>query len=223
MIPLLSGSSLGLYRCSENLPESNITEIYAGFARSMMLPNPILDEMSFDLTFFDLVLIILMAGCTVIGVRRGVAGLVVGIGVFPLWLVLNIIGGIHPLVGFLLSLAAGWLLGQLSKMLHTTGAISAASDTARAMMGGSGGVLLGMGLVAALALSFQTKATPVNGPGNFTYPSPDGMPKLISDSVHDSKILQWLSYRPSDGGLNIWNAAPVVRTLLVPDRNGSTQ
>jgi hypothetical protein len=176
--------------------------------------------MSFDLTFFDFMLIILMAGCTVIGVRRGVAGLVVGIGVFPMWLVLNIIGGIHPLVGFLMALAAGWLLGQLSKMLHTTGAISAASDTARSVMGGTGGVLLGMGLVAALALSFQTKATPVNGPGNFTYPSPDGMPKLISDSVHDSKILQWLSYRPSDGGLGIWKSSPVVRTLLVPDRNG---
>jgi hypothetical protein len=179
--------------------------------------------MSFDLTFFDFVLIILMAGCTVIGVRRGVAGMVVGIGVIPLWLVLNIIGGIHPLVGFLLALAAGWLLGQLSKMLHTTGAISAASDTARAVMGGTGGVLLGMGLVAALALSFQTKATPVNGPGSFVYPSPDGLPKLIADGVHDSKIVQWLSYRPSNGGLGVWNAAPVVRTLLVPDRNGSSQ
>jgi hypothetical protein len=179
--------------------------------------------MSFDLTLFDTLLIVLMAGCTVIGVRRGVAGLVVGIGVFPLWLVLNIIGGIHPLVGFLLALAAGWLLGQLSKMLHTTGAISAASDAARAVMGGTGGVLLGMGLIAALALSFQTKATPFNGPGNFTYPSPDGMPKIIADSIQDSKIKQWLSEPPARGGLGIWKSAPVVKTLLIPDRSGSPQ
>jgi hypothetical protein len=190
----------------------------AGFALPGWVPNPILVQMSFDLTLFDLLLIVLMAGCTVIGLRRGVAGLVVGIGVFPVWFILNIIGGIHPLVGFGLALAAGWLLGQLSKMLHTTGAISAASDTARAVMGGTGGVLLGMGLVAALALSFQTKSTPVNGPGSFVYPSPNGLPKFISDSVHDSKIVQWLSYRPSNGGLGVWNAAPVVKTLLVPDR-----
>ena len=179
--------------------------------------------MSFDLTLFDSLLIVLLAGCTVIGMRRGVAGLVVGIGVFPLWLILNIIGGIHPLVGFVLALAAGWLLGHLSKMLHTTGAISAASDTARAVMGGTGGLLLGFGLVMALALSFQIKATPWNGPGKFIYPSPDGMPKIIADGIQDSKIKQWLSEPPARGGLHVWNAAPIVKTMLVPDRGGSSQ
>jgi hypothetical protein len=179
--------------------------------------------MSFDLTFFDSILIVLLAGCTVIGLRRGVAGLVVGVGVFPVWFILNVIGGIHPLVGFVLALFAGWLLGQLSKMLHTTGTISAASDTARAVMGGTGGLLLGMGLVAALALSFQTKATPVNGPGSFVYPSRDNLPTLIADGVHDSKIVLWLSSRSANGGLGVWNAAPVVRTLLVPDRNTSSK
>ena len=177
--------------------------------------------MSFDLTFFDFVLIVLLAGCTVIGVRRGVAGLVVGLGVFPLWLILNIIGGIHPLVGFVLALAAGWLLGQLSKMLHTTGAISAASDTARAVMGGTGGLLLGFGLVMALALSFQIKATPWNGPKSFDYPSGEGVPKFITDSVRGSQITQWLSNPQSRGGLGVWNAAPIVKTMLVPDRGSS--
>jgi hypothetical protein len=177
--------------------------------------------MSFDLTLFDFLLIVLMAGCTVIGVRRGVAGLVVGIGVFPLWLILNIIGGIHPLVGFVLALAAGWLLGQLSKMLHTTGAISAASDTARAVMGGTGGLLLGFGLVMALALSFQIKATPWNGPKSFDYPSGDGVPNFITDSIRSSQITQWLSNPPNRGGLGVWKASPAVRTLLVPDKNGS--
>ena len=179
--------------------------------------------MSFDLTLFDLILIVLMAGCTVIGMRRGVAGLVVGIGAFPLWLMLNIIGGIHPLVGFVLALAAGWLLGQLSKVLHTTGAISAASDTARAVMGGTGGLLLGYGLVMALALSFQIKATPWNGPKSFDYPSGEGVPKFITDSVRGSQITQWLSNPQSRGGLGVWNAAPIVKTMLVPDRGSSPQ
>ena len=175
--------------------------------------------MSFDLTLFDSLLIVLMAGCTVIGIRRGVAGMVVGVGAVPVWLILNIIGGIHPLVGFLLAFAAGWLLGQLSKMLHTTGAISAASDTARAVMGGTGGLLLGLGLVTALALSFQIKPTPWNGPKSFDYPSGDGMPKLITDSVRGSQLTQWLSKNSTRGGLGVWNAGPVVKSLLVPDRN----
>jgi hypothetical protein len=175
--------------------------------------------MSYDLSIFDLILIVLMAGCTVIGLRRGVAGLVVGIGVFPLCMILNVIGGIHPLVGLALALVFGWMLGMLSKVLHTTGAISAASDTARAVMGATGGLLLGMGMVMALASSFQTKATPWNGPKSFDYPSGEGVPKLIADSVRGSKITQWISGPASRGGLGIWNASPMVKTLLIPDRN----
>ena len=172
--------------------------------------------MSFDLTAFDLMLLVILAGVIAIGVRRGVAGLVAGLGTLVFWPLLNLAGFLEPLLAFVLAFAAGLLLGQVARVVHSTGLISASSDAARAVMGGVGGLIMGLGLVLALTMSFPTRTNFAQG--TFFYPS-DRLPSWLFDAVNQSAIQRLLTAPQAKGGLDVWRASMGVRAYLVPDRN----
>jgi hypothetical protein len=177
--------------------------------------------MSFDFTWFDIILVVLLAGIMVLGARRGVAGLVAGLVAVFAWPIVNVLGRIEPLIGFVLALVAGWfVVGTLARNAYATGFISASSDAARTILGGLGGTLMGLGLVVALALSFPITSTPSAGPGAFSYPS-DALPSWLREGVNRSAIQRALSEPPSRGGLGLWRGSAFFKLFAVPDRAGN--
>ncbi|HWG85772.1 MAG TPA: hypothetical protein VNT60_09850, partial [Deinococcales bacterium] len=78
---------------------------------------------------------------------------------------------------------------------------------------GLGGLSCGLGLAAALALSFPVYA----GEGSLQYPS-GKLPPWLLGTVNDSAIQRFLSRGPQEGGINVWQGPPVLRALLLPDR-----
>jgi hypothetical protein len=169
-----------------------------------------------DVTWFDLIMITLLAGVVVIGARRGVAGLVAGIGAMFAWVMINIVAGVEPLLGLFLGAATGFGLAMLAKYINTIPAFQTSSETVSMALGAVGGLILGLGLVAALSLGFPTRLNPVNG--SFLYPS-DGLPNWIRDGVDQSVIQRTLSTGRSKGGLGIWSSSKTIRAFLLPDRN----
>ena len=103
-----------------------------------------------DVTWFDLVLMTLLAGVVVIGARRGLAGLVAGLGALISWAILNIVAGVEPLLGLLLAAAAGFGWALLAKYLNTIPALQPASELIATGLGAVGGLILGLGLIAVL-------------------------------------------------------------------------
>lgn len=175
--------------------------------------------MALNLTWFDVLLVVLMAGTIVIGARRGVAGLVAGVAMLFLWPLLSILGQLEALLGFFLALAGGWAIGLLARYAYATGIVNATSDLARTLLGGLGGALMGAALVVVLALSFPITSTPSAGQGAFAYPS-DALPTWLRQGVDRSAIQRFLSDPPTSGGLGLWRSSTFVKFFVVPDRVG---
>jgi hypothetical protein len=171
-----------------------------------------------DATWFDLVMITLLAGVVVIGARRGVAGLVAGLGAMLVWAIVNIVAGVEPLLGLLLAAGAGFGLAMLAKYFNTLPIFQTDSEWVSIGLGAVGGLILGLGLVAALSLGFPTRPNPSAGRGGFFYPS-DSLPNWIYDGVKQSVIQQTLSKGRNNGGLGIWTSSKTIRAFLLPDRN----
>jgi hypothetical protein len=168
--------------------------------------------MTFDLTWFDATLIALLAGTVVIGVRRGVAGLVSGLGGLVVWFGLNLVGGVEPLLALVLAIAVGVGLTSLARSVLAWPPVAGLSDVAGAALGGLGGAAFGAAMVAALALSFPTSPNPAAGRGQFYYPS-EYLPMAVKVAVGRSVIQRWIT---SSG---VWQHPGPIRALLLPDRN----
>ena len=169
-----------------------------------------------DVTWFDLIMMTLLAGVVVIGARRGVAGLVAGLGAVLAWVVINIVAGVEPLLGLFLGAATGFGLAMLAKYINTIPAFQTGSELVSLALGAVGGLILGLGLVAALSLGFPTRQNPSTG--KFFYPS-DSLPNWIYDGVNQSVIQTSLSKGRNNGGLGIWSSSKTIRAFLLPDRN----
>ncbi len=158
----------------------------------------------------------LLAGVVVIGARRGVAGLVAAVGALLAWVMINIVAGVEPLLGLFLGGATGFGLAILAKYINTIPAFQTSSELVSMALGAVGGVILGLGLVAALSLGFPTRFNPVNG--SLQYPS-DGLPIWILDGIGKSVIQRTLTLGRNKGGLGIWSSSKTIRAFLLPDRN----
>ena len=167
--------------------------------------------MQIDLTWFDAALILLLAGCVVIGLRRGAAGFVIGIGGVIAWAALNVLGLLEPLLGLIVALGAGAGLTALARAALSWPPVANLSDNVSAALGGVGGAVLGASLAAALALSFPTSPNPAAGRGHFYYPSAY-LPGAVKVAVEDSAIQRWLT------STGVWARPGVARALLLPDR-----
>ncbi len=172
--------------------------------------------MQLELTWVDALLMVLLAASIVLGVRRGVSMLIVALGSLVVWIVLNILGLFFPPFGFVIALIAGYALGALARTL-VNGPLEALSEAAlpAMMLGGFGGLLLGLGLIAALILSMPISANTASG--GFDYPS-TRLPTWIGNGVRDSAVQQFLSQPASRGGLGVWGSNSALRNLLVPDK-----
>jgi hypothetical protein len=167
--------------------------------------------MNFEMSWLDVVLMGLLAGITVVGAKRGLVGLVTGLASLLLWLVVNVFGGIHPLVGFVLALVFGfgvawfgrnWLAGLMQNL----------SDFANQAAGGIGGFILGFCLICTLALSFPRS----DGVYGKRYPSAS-LPIFLGEAIAQSAIKKWLLESPQQGGLAIWESKSPLRGLFTPD------
>jgi hypothetical protein len=169
-----------------------------------------------DVTWFDLIMMTLLAGVVVIGARRGVAGLVAGLGALLAWVMINIVAGVEPLLGLFLGAATGFGLAMLAKYINTIPAFQTSSELVSLALGAVGGLILGLGLVAAISLGFPTRINPTNG--ELYYPS-DRLQTWIGDAVKKSVIQSYLSNSRNNGGLGIWTSSKTIRAFLLPDRN----
>lgn len=172
--------------------------------------------MQLELTWVDAVLMVLLAASIVLGVRRGVSMLIVALGSLIVWIVLNILGLFFPPLGFVIALISGYALGALARTL-VNGPLEALSEAALPAMvlGGFGGLMLGLGLIAALVLALPISANSASG--GFDYPS-TRLPAWIGNGVRDSAVQRYLSQPVSRGGLGVWSSNSALRNLLVPDK-----
>ncbi len=158
----------------------------------------------------------LLAGVTVIGARRGVAGLVAGLGTMATWAIVNIVAGLEPLLGLLLAVGVGVGLATLAKYLNGIPAFQPSNDIVATGLGAVGGLIMGLGLILAFSLGFPTRPNP--GAGTLDYPS-GSLPTWLLDGVNQSIIQRTLTSKRKDGGLDIWESSKLVRAFLLPDRN----
>lgn len=169
--------------------------------------------MELAFSWLDVVLMLLLAGITVVGAKRGLLGLVTGLISLPLWWMVNVFGGLHPLVGFVLALVFGagmawfgrtWLSGLMQNL----------SDLANQAAGGVGGFILGFCLICTLALSFPLSDNPINKGRD--YPSVS-LPIWLGEAIGQSAIKQWMTLPASKSGLAIWSTKSPLRGLFTPD------
>jgi hypothetical protein len=192
--------------------------LVCAFGVGNAVPRVILRVVDLELTWLDPLFMLLLAGATVLGVRRGVSMLVVALGGIVAWLVLNILGLFLAPVGFLLALGAGYGLGLISRNLVNTTLESVNDSPLLApLLGGLGGLMLGLGLVMALAVSFPTSPNSAAGQGRFFYPS-QGLPAWLYTAVEKSAVQRFLRTSAANGGLGVWDNSSILRNLLVPDK-----
>ena len=151
-------------------------------------------------TWFDALLVTLLAIVTALGVRRGLAGLVWGVTALLLCLLVNALtpnAALAALLALLLSGAAAYATARIVARPYARPWFQVA--------GGVGGFLLGTLLISALALSF-----PLERQGEkVSYPAP-GLPEPLRGAVEQSVIQKRL--------LTVWNGHRAIRLLVVPDR-----
>lgn len=156
------------------------------------------------MTWFDALLVTLWALITALGIRRGLAGLLWGLGGVTICFLINRFVG-QPLVAGALTLLLAVGLSAVSHRLIPTPA-----EHAGHLAGGAlGGFLLGGVLVGTLALGFplDVRVTPQGRAA--TYPSAS-LPPAVYDAVNGSVIKDALN--------GVWGGNQAIRTLLVPDQ-----
>jgi hypothetical protein len=171
--------------------------------------------MTLDFSWLDLVLVTILAGIVVLGARRGLLGLVSAILSLMLWLVVNVFGGIHPLLGFTLALGFGTGISMIGRNLLND-LMQNLSDFANQAAGGLGGFIIGLSLICTLALSFPRSENLINR--NYNYPSV-GLPVWLNEAVSESAVKKWLVASPNNGGLGMMSpsGAVVLQNLFTPD------
>lgn len=147
------------------------------------------------ITWFDALLVTLLAATTALGARRGLAGLAWGVGVVAVCFACNALlrGWAALPAALLLGFGVAWLARRL---------IGPVTETWHLMAGAVGGFLAGAVLVGSLALGF-----PIDPVGR-QYPA-NTLPPSIHDAVVNSYLKQELFPVFSGGG--------VLKTLLIPD------
>ena len=149
------------------------------------------------ITWFDALLVTLLAATTALGARRGLAGLAWGAGVVAVCFVCNVLfrGWAALPAALLLGFGVAWLARRL---------IGPVIETWHLGVGAVGGLLAGGVLVGSLALGF-----PIDTVSN-QYPA-----GTLAPSVHDAVVNSYLKQElfPVFGGSSL------LKTLLIPDFN----
>ncbi|WP_343216674.1 hypothetical protein [Deinococcus aestuarii] len=156
------------------------------------------------ITWFDALLVTLWAAMTALGVRRGLAGLVWGLGGVAACFLANMLARGAVAAG-LLALGLGLGVALAARRLVP----EPASRPWHPLAGALGGAALGGVLVATLALGFplEVRVGPQGREG--VYPAPHLPPSLYA-AVRGSTV--------KEGLMDVWRSGTALRTLLVPDQ-----
>ncbi len=128
------------------------------------------------ITWFDAMLITLWAGVTVLGIRRGLGGVVWVVIALIAWPIITSMSTQTPVLALPLSIVFGLLAGYLPRYLPTTNS----QDISFAAAGGVAGLVLGFVLVVAIALGFPIKQR--------NYPS-NTLPPFLLNAVAESYVV----------------------------------
>lgn len=155
-------------------------------------------------TWFDALLVTLLALVTALGVRRGLAGLLWGVAALLACLIANMVMP-HPLLAVLaalaLSAAAAFAAGRLAP--------DPAEHPWYGAAGGIGGLLLGALLISALTLSFPLEVRGAGAQRQTVYPA-STLPGPVQAAVGGSVIKRQL--------MQVWTSGRVLQTLIIPDQ-----
>jgi hypothetical protein len=157
----------------------------------------------FGLTWFDGVMVILLAAIVVVGVQRKLAAALAGLATLLLWPLINLLGLVQPLVGLVVAIAFGVGVVVGLRFLQSFEWFPELAEPVQGLAGGLGGLLMGLGVVAALTLAFPASK---NASG-FAYPSA----RLgIANDIYSSRI-----YKTFSGA---WNNG-LAKAYVLPDFN----
>ncbi len=152
------------------------------------------------MTWFDALLVTLLGLVTALGMRRGLAGGVWGLGAVALCWLSNLFSGPAGLVSALL-LSAG--LGVATKRLRPQ---SGHTPLWHMVLGSLGGFAFGLLVICTLALGFPVQKLAHQR----TYPSADMLSRPLYLAIKDSYIQNSLQ--------GAWVQKSALQQLLVPDQ-----
>lgn len=156
------------------------------------------------ITWFDALLVTLWAALTALGVRRGLSGLIWGLGGLAACLLLNSVSG-HPWLNLILAGVLGLGLALAAQRF-----VASPLETPLHLAAGAvGGFLLGGAVVAAITLGFPMDYRVTPQGRTASYPSAS-LPPALYDAVRDSALNAQFQA--------LWSADPFLKTLLVPDQ-----
>lgn len=133
------------------------------------------------MSWFDLLLLVMVASCTAFAAQRKLSGLLVALGGLVLLKPLLLIGQINALFALLIALPLGLALGIGGRYVSQRVQLSNPAET---VLGGIGGFCLGVTLTLALMTSFPL-ARDLNN--RIVYPAP-GMPLMMQRAVQESRF-----------------------------------
>lgn len=156
------------------------------------------------ITWFDALLVTVWAVVTALGARRGLSGLVWGLGGVAACFLASLLAR-GAVAAAVLALLLGVVLAVMTRRVVRESLVGPWSAGAGAL----GGFALGGLLVATLTLGFPIEVR-VGGQGRTgVYPS-TSLPPVVYTAVNNSVL---------KGSLRrVWGASPALRTLLVPDQ-----
>lgn len=157
-----------------------------------------------SMTWFDALLVTLLAMITAFGARNGLTGLFWGISGVAICLIVNIFN-----LGLIVSLVLAVLLGggiafAMSRLVGT-----AADQPLSLLLGGIGGACMGFLLVVTLALSFPIELKNTADSQQVVYPSTK-LAAPLRQGIGESFVVKQAA--------GAWNGSSMVKTLFVPDR-----
>lgn len=106
------------------------------------------------MTWFDILLLIIFATLIALGVKRKLAGFLIGLGGLLLFRPLLVVFEGNPLIALILALLAGLIFGLISRRLIFK---RRGLDLPLSILGGIGGGLLGLLTVLSLITAFEVE------------------------------------------------------------------
>jgi LytS/YehU family sensor histidine kinase len=149
------------------------------------------------ITWFDAMLITIWAGITVLGIRRGLGGVVWVVIALIAWPIITTMSAQTPVLALPLSIVFGLLAGYLPRYLPTTNS----QDISFVAAGGFAGLVLGFVLIVAIALGFPIKRG---------YPS-NTLPPFLLNAVAESYVVQKV-------GDSVFKGSDFSKRYVAPDQ-----
>lgn len=155
------------------------------------------------ITWFDALLVTLLAILTALGARRGLSGFIWGLSSIAICLIAGALSiSLWFAVGlaFLLSIAATFAISRLI--------IDPLGSPLFVPLGALGGFILGVLMISALALGFPLERQHTSQGLKLAYPSTN-MPPALFNAINTSAIKTNLHV--------IWNSNSILKALVIPD------